>query len=274
MLIRTDKYGGSRFYYETEAKKFYISATTFCAAVLPEAKHLTKWKQDLGFLEANRRAREAADYGTLMHIIIENFLQTGSLTWKKMDGLIRDFIEEHNHKRKYNAWCHDLKKDVLAFAKFATDRKLEVISTEQWAILDLPDVRGGIAGTVDLIGHIKWGRGMVRAIIDMKSGRKGFYDAHALQLALYKKIIDGMCDTDHYIFNWAPKDWRSEPTYDLKDQSNSPEVQKLDNYIDNARIDNLFTPKFERIVFDQITLGDEPQFSKFNLHELIEMEER
>lgn len=267
MLKRTDKYGENRFYYDTETGKFYISATSFCKMVLPENKYLTKWKQELGEFEANRRAKMAAHYGTLMHTLIEGFLEAGKISKSNIHDQLEWYEEIHNIDTNFNKWQKDLHNDLLAFAQFAYDRELEVYATEQWMKRDITPT-SGIAGTLDFQGSIKWRKGRQDVIIDFKSGRNGFYAASELQLHLYKQILG----KDVMLFNWSPKRWETEPTYNFKNQTDSKMGQKLEHYIEIAKIEGMFESKARDLHFEELTLGKQPVFEVKMLKDLMEME--
>lgn len=267
MLKRTDKYGENRFYYDTDTGKFYISATSFCKMVLPENKYLTKWKQELGEFEANRRAKMAAHYGTLMHELIEQFLEHKTLERLDIELATGNYINAYSVDADENRWIKDLTNDLLAFAQFAYDRELEVYATEQWMKRDITPT-SGIAGTLDFQGSIKWRKGRQDVIIDFKSGRNGFYAASELQLHLYKQILG----KDVMLFNWSPKRWETEPTYNFKNQTDSKMGQKLEHYIEIAKIEGMFESKARDLHFEELTLGKQPVFEVKMLKDLMEME--
>lgn len=269
MLKRTDKYSDKRFYYDTGTKKFYVSATTFCSYVLPENPVLTKWKQELGVFEATRRTKEAALYGTLLHLIIEDFVGKENYTLHQMEIRAEEFVATSKMEHNLSTWKRELKKDILSFAQFAFERKIDVISAEQWIKKDINEF-GGIAGTVDLELNLDWSRARRKAILDIKSGKKGFYPSHELQLCLYKEVLS---DPDLLLFNWAPNDWDLKPTYKLKNQTDSKMSQKIDHYIQIANVDGMFSPKLKVLDFDIIKMGDEPVFQIRNMEEIMELEE-
>ena len=78
---------------------------------------------------------------------------------------------------------------------------------------------------------------VVKAIVDFKSGRKGFYPKHSLQLLLNKIMME-----ENYpgiviekLYNFAPKDWRGTPNYNLKEQSNAPVLDELPEILSIGR---------------------------------------
>lgn len=266
MLKRTDRYGDQRYYYDTESKKFYVSATTFCKKVLPENPYLVKWKQELGVFEANRRAKEAALYGILMHIIVEDFLGVENYDIKALLSTTYEFTEKHNKEGLRTMWIKNLKNDILAFAQFAFEREINPLHTERWCKKDV-NKYGGIAGTIDLECMLKWNRGRRRSIVDFKSTRKGFYDGNRLQLALYKEVLD---DPDLLLFNWAPTNWQTEPKYKFQNQTDHKVIKKLPHYIEIAIIEGMFEPKLKQLDFEVLSMGQQPVFRIRDLEELME----
>jgi len=77
--------------------------------------------------------------------------------------------------------------------------------------------------------------------LDAKSGRKGFYDDHVVQLAAYDVLIKENFPEIKIdkLFNWAPKDWRNAPTYHLKDQTDSWNIEKFPHMMAMAEMDDM-----------------------------------
>lgn len=257
----------SRYYFDESTGKIYASATTFCKAVLPTSKHLIEWRVKYGHYESLRMAQEAADYGTLMHELIEMFLGERMITIRKMKDYVFHYCETKGYLDKPWHWFKEIKSDLLAFAQFAYDKRLDPIALEQWVWKDITD-QGGVAGTVDFHGYADFNGKQREVIIDWKSGRKGFWESHELQLQLYKHILDvEMC------FNWSPKNWRSAtPTYNFKNQTKSPMADKLEYYLQIAIVDNFFTVNITDTDFTEIKLGEAPTFVVKDIHEILQDE--
>lgn len=229
---------------------FYSSVTTAIARNIPTSPHLIKWIADMGIEEAENYKEERADYGTFLHIEIGTLLITRKLDLDSMDERLLAYMEEKKLPATFIYHAEELRKDVLAFAQFVIDYKVRPLAVE----IILADEEMGMAGAIDMpcemvieekgfFGEVyKSGvnKGLpketkeaktVRAIVDFKSGRKGFYEAHESQLEIYRKIWNkNFPDLPiDKLYNWAPNEWRGTvPTYKLKDQTNSAGVEQAD----------------------------------------------
>jgi hypothetical protein len=148
---------------------------------------------------------------------------------------------------------------VLAFAQFVIDCKVKPLAIE----ICLYHPTDGYAGAIDLVCELeieekgffgeKYLSGAnkgtpketkrvrrVFAIVDIKSGRKGFYESHEIQLHAYLDMWD-----NHFpdvrvekVFNWSPKEWRNAPSFNLKDQTDSSNTRKLKHLVELAKIED------------------------------------
>jgi len=80
----------------------------------------------------------------------------------------------------------------------------------------------------------------INAIIDLKSGRKGFYESSEIQLQAYKEMFNIHFPevTIDKTFNWSPKNFLGvTPTYNLKDQTEAKSMAKLPYLVALAKIE-------------------------------------
>lgn len=262
MVFRLDS-SGHRYYYtfdENDEPRFYVSVTTLIKQTLPTSPSLIKWIADQGYEESQRYAAERANYGTFMHTQIAELIINRRYDLSELRNRLRDYIERNQLPSDFINYADDVKKDLLAFAQFMRDVDLKPLAIE----LVLTNPEDGYAGAIDLAAEItieekgffgevyKTGanagqpketkqKRRIRAIIDFKSGRKGFFPEYEIQLHAYKKMWN--LHFKNYpvekVFNWSPKDWRgTTPTYNFKDQTDSKNAQKLPYLIELARIED------------------------------------
>ena len=254
--------GNGRLYYcyDNEGNlKQYVSATTFVRSVLPTPPHLIDWIRQQGS-DYEKVLGLSANYGTLMHHLNARLLIDGNFNLDLVDKLIEPFAAENNFKFWSQDWSDNLKSDIIAFAKFVQDYEIEPLAIE----MVLGSDKYGVAGALDIVCEMtieeeglsdteKFKTGAkageykpekkkkrVMAIIDMKSGRKGFHSDHALQLAIHREALlesfPEFASRDIRLFNWSPKDWRTEPSYNIKDQSNEIDLKLLPLFSEMAKI--------------------------------------
>lgn len=261
-LFRIDG-GDVRFYYsinpDTKAPKFYTSWTSLIGSNMPTSPYLVDWKVEMGKEESEAYTRERASYGTFMHIQIEDFMIKRVYDF----DLLADKLIDWGYKEGLNSikWYWEMRKDLLSFVQFAHDVDLEPIAIEIALASDAADA----AGSIDLVGKMnieekgffgeeyKTGENKgkpkeskrvarIRAIIDFKSGKKGFYDSHIIQLHGYKQTWnENFPDVQiERVFNWAPSDWRETPGYKLEEQTNKWQRGLLPSLIaqNKVRIEN------------------------------------
>lgn len=230
---------GHRYYYRFEDGQpvFYPSVTTLLKQTMPTSPFLIKWMVENGDAATEKRDMAAA-YGTLMHAEIEKLLIGRSYDLDKVPEVVQAYMERENVPDKYFFdWAPKLRKDLLAFAAFVQEWKVKPLAVE--ISLVEPDFR--FAGCIDLPCILTDKKGNeFRAIVDFKSGRKGFWEEHELQLGLYRMMWNNAYPalSVERIFNWSPKDWRTSPTYNFKEQTASKNLEKIPALLDLARIED------------------------------------
>lgn len=253
---------GRRFYFTLDADnkpRFYLSVTTFINLSLPTPVQLIDWIAENGRDKANDLRDEAAAYGTLLHCEIASMLIQKSYNLDGVGALVAGYIKEQNLSPKCVRWVEGFKRDMLSFAQFAIETNLKPLAIEMM----LADDTLGLGGAIDLVcefdieekgfygevyksgdrkGEPKETKQTrrVRAIVDVKSGKKGFYESHELQLRGYKKMWNNFFTETpvELVFNWSPKAWTgSTPTYTLKDQTDTPKSFKFDHLLAIAQIE-------------------------------------
>lgn len=260
-IYRLDR-AGHRYYYTFDDKgipTFYVSATTLIKQTLPTSPHLIDWVASMGKDKSKEYAQDRADYGTFLHMQCGHYMIHGEYNLDTMSDALMDYIEEKKLPDKFVDNLYDLQKDLMAFAQFCDDYDLEPVGIE--LVLAHPEYK--VAGAIDLLAYItiqekgffgevlKSGpnkgkpketsrNARVLAIIDIKSGKKGFYESSEVQLHLYKSMLEvnyPNVKVDR-VFNWSPKEWRSTPSYNFKDQTGSPSAAKLPYLIGLAKIED------------------------------------
>lgn len=269
-IYRLDS-SGHRYYYRLENDEpiFYTSVTTMIKNTLPTSPHLIKWLIDKGGDEGRNEAEERAHYGTLLHICCGELLITGKFDLDKLSDKTADYVLTNNVTQA-KSWIEELKKDVLCFAQFIIDRNVKPLAIE----LILWHPTDGYAGAIDIVCSMDWQKGRINAIVDIKSGKKGFYESHEIQLRAYKEMF-GIHFPDIPIdktFNWSPKDFRgTTPTYNLKDQTESKNIDKLPYLVNLAKIEDAKRINTVSIVGGKIDLlkGLDGNINEFTFTELI-----
>lgn len=253
---------GHRYYYrydESGNPEFYPSVTTVLSQTMPKSDHLIKWIANKGIDEAERYRDERASYGTFMHAAFEELLINRSYDLDSLKSKLKDYIDCNRLPDDFIYNADELKKDILAFAQFVIDYDVKPLAIE--IALVHPHYR--YAGMIDLpctmLDSFK-GSNRINAIVDFKSGRKGFYEDNELQLGMYRDMWNVNYEDFPItrIFNFSPKDWRKKPNYNLKDQSTSPNLAKIPYLLELAAIedskkDNVFTAVRGSINLDMTT---------------------
>lgn len=268
---------GHRYYYRYDDAgnpEFFPSVTTILSQTLPKAPHLIQWIANKGIEEAERYKGERAAYGTFMHAAFEELLINRAYDLDGLKGKLKEYIEVYRLPDDFIYYADDLKKDVLAFAQFVLDYDVRPLAVEIALVHPYYKYAGMIDCPCTMLAKIG-GDERINAIVDFKSGRKGFYEENEIQLGMYRDMWNVNFEQFPVtrIFNFSPKDWRKKPSYNLKEQTESPNIRKIPYLLEIAAIedekrDNTFTA-----VNGMVVLDDNPDLSQnvisLSLAELI-----
>ena len=209
-----------------------------------------------------------------MHAAFEELLINRAYDLDGLKGKLKEYIEVYRLPDDFIYYADDLKKDVLAFAQFVLDYDVRPLAVE----IALVHPYYKYAGMIDCPCTMRAKIGSndrINAIVDFKSGRKGFYEESEIQLGMYRDMWNVNFEQFPVtrIFNFSPKDWRKKPSYNLKEQTESPNIRKIPYLLEIAAIedekrDNTFTA-----VNGMVVLDDAPDLSQnvisLSLAELI-----
>ena len=233
---------GHRYYYrfnDAGEPEFYPSVTTLLKQVMPTAPALLDWMIANGKDGSTEKRDLAAAYGTFMHGQFETLIINRRYDFDSVPAALLAYMERENLPEKVFAeWLPKVRKDVLAFAQFIKDWNVKPLAVE----IGLYHPKFHYAGCLDLsciMTDPKTGKSFT-ALVDFKSGRKGFYEEHELQLHLYKDAWNCWYESMPItrVFNFSPKDWRKAPSYNLKDQTDSVNAKKLPYLVALATIED------------------------------------
>jgi hypothetical protein len=250
---------GHRYYYRYDDNgnpEFFPSVTTILSQTLPKAPHLIQWIASKGIEEAERYKGERAAYGTFMHAAFEELLINRAYDLDGLKGKLKEYIEVYRLPDDFIYYADDLKKDVLAFAQFVLDYDVRPLAVEIALVHPHYKYAGMIDCPCTMLSKIG-GNERINAIVDFKSGRKGFYEESEIQLGMYRDMWNVNFEQFPVtrIFNFSPKDWRKRPTYNLKEQTESPNIRKIPYLLEIAAIedekkDNTFTSVNGMVLLD------------------------
>lgn len=250
---------GHRYYYRFDEEghaKFYPSVTTLLGQTMPTSPFLIDWMLENGKEGAAEKRDLAAAYGSFMHSQFETLLINRTYNFDDVPEVLGAYLERNNLPDKVFAeWADKIRKDVLAFAAFLREWRVKPLAVE----VALYSKRG-YAGMIDLTCLMIDPNTCepFPAIVDFKSGRKGFWEGHEIQLHLYVPMWNENFPAlpIERCFNFAPKDWRKRPNYTLKEQTNSVNAAKVEPLLQLAAIEDEKRENTISIVRGSVSLDD------------------
>lgn len=251
--------GGLRHYRRGASGKIYKSLTTFLGQLQTksEGQFIENWRAEmaveLGSLgAADEYVESTANYGTALHICTADYCRNNGVNWAEFERWAIDYLIAANFKNgTLNSAFNELTKDFAALLQFFHDYNVTVIAVELPAFL-----REGVATLLDLVVEMDAKqytdktpmekRQRIKSIINIKSGKKGFFKEHLLQLEGERRMFNQTFgklvgyEIEH-VFNLAPNNWLTVPTYTLTNQTKT---------IESRKISGLFTLKLKQAQHD------------------------
>jgi len=241
---------GHRYYYrfdENGNPQFFPSVTTVLSQTLPKSKYLIEWIVSKGIDEAERYKEERADYGTFMHGEYQKLVIYRQYDFDDLKKSLKKYMIQKSLPDDFIYHADELKKDILALAQFIIDYDVRPIAVEIALVHPVNKYAGMIDLPCTMLERIG-GKTRINAIVDFKSGRKGFYEEAEIQLHMYKEMwnVNFPMHEIQRVFNFSPKDWRKRPSYNLKDQTDSKNAFKIPGLlhiaaVEDGKKDNMFT---------------------------------
>lgn len=271
-LYRLDR-AGHRYYYtfnDVGEPQFFPSITTLIGQTMPKDERLIKWIADIGYIQAEEYKVERGHYGTFMHGQYADLMITGEYDLNRLRDKLNFFIESECLPGTFVNHADMLRKNMLSLAQWMLDYEFEPLAIE----MPIVNYRDGYALTLDVAGYIRepGKRDKELVIVDFKSG-KAFHEENEIQLF-------GQRDTWNLkfpnlpikrLFNFRPKDWRNKPTYEFKEQTDSPNGAKLPHLLALAQIEDKKLDNTLIICDGVISLGAKNITDVYKVYSLSEL---
>jgi hypothetical protein len=260
---------GKRFYARVFENNEIVTAPSFSAikeTCSPMPWSLIEWYIKNGKEYCDWFKEHSANYGTYFHMLCGMILRGEKITTTRSFFLddMRIFFDKK--ELDYNGcfgWMQkekrDLRKDLYGFCKWCQDYKVRPLAIEY----PVMHPEGLYAGTIDLVCYItlpltkiqiEKGENEKEIIIgvDLKSGMKGFYEEHEIQLHAYMPLWNIEYPELQWdrVYNYGCHNFRiplsaNSTFYKFKDQTKSKVAYKWDHWVslfhadpENAKITN------------------------------------
>jgi hypothetical protein len=238
--------------------RLYTSLTTAINTCAPMEDPLLEWYCKHGKKEAERLTKVAQHYGTLMHLEVGRFLREAVYDLDSCEQVVEAYTSSEGFwEPECKEWVSKLKYDMAAFMQFAFDYEIKPLGIEYVLLSDK-----GFGTLIDLVCEMtvmedgldyenpyKSGprKGeprevkvpkTIRAIVNFKSGRHGFYRTHGIQVEAERQLWEeNFPDLPlDAAFNWSPKDWTAVPGYNLRDWTGDVSLAEVDHILGLAQI--------------------------------------
>lgn len=251
---------GAGRHYRLESGDTFKSITTFLDEVMPPNKFLGTWRdhkiEELGSVEKMIDfVQSTADFGTALHMAIADFARNGFLDWNEFEFWATDYITQMSMSVKTSrSALSELTKDVASLIQFIAEYEVKVLAVEipVWS-------QNGYATLIDLVVEMNAKcytektppekRQRIVCGINLKSGKKGFYDSHVFQLVGERAAFNEAYSMTAgfqlvHVANLAPKNWTGDtPTYSFKLQTDyivtGKFQERFDNFVNTGKLEGV-----------------------------------
>lgn len=274
--------------FHQEQNGFGASVTSIIGLMGEEKPWLRQWQSRMGgFDQAEEYKEFRADYGTLMHILITELFRIKQIDLSVLPEIVNEYVRLNElWFQDTSGWANDLKNDLTSLIQWVNDYEVVPIALEVPIYVPVFHPMTGevvymAGGTPDLVCWMndknysektpKYKRKRVTAIIDFKSGRKGFFDEHRIQRKVYmdawnwnmeRWIVDRR-STSRFVAdicaNWAPTASRgAEQTYkfEIHRDKHDQLVKKWYHYVANFIHDGNHLVSDVRNIGGTLKMGD------------------
>jgi len=238
--------------------RLYTSLTTAINSCAPMEDGLLDWYIKNGRQEANRLLTLSQHYGTLLHLEIGKFLRDQVYDFNSTGEVVESYTSSENYwQPECSDWADKLKYDMAAFIQFSFDYQVKPLGIEYvllsekgfGTLIDLVCEMTTLVDGLDYENPYKSGprKGeprevkvpqTIRAIINFKSGRHGFYRSNGIQIECERQLWEeNFPDLPlNAAYNWSPKDWITNPGYNLKDWTGEIDQREVDAVLALANV--------------------------------------
>lgn len=237
--------------------RLYTSLTTAISTCSAMERGLLEWYCKLGVAEADRYTKMKANYGTLMHKLIGDYLINNFIDLDDLESKVQTYLNEENYYDSDTAsWAYELQYDIAAFIAFSQEYNIKPLGIEYVLLSER-----GFGTLIDLVCEMDYEeKGFfgevyktgaqagqpketkrtrrITGLMNFKSGKHQFYRTNGIQVEcermLWEENFPDLPITA--CFNWSPKEWTSTPGYNLKDWTGEIEEQEINSILELARI--------------------------------------
>lgn len=281
VIVERHDIHGARHYAPTEdwwedngegERPLFKSITTIPQALDKGVGFYKFYGNSPSFELANEYAKERANIGTIVHVLVTDLLLGDKIIFDELALLEHPDLKEYENIQKvYRRNKKEIIKYLMSFKQFWIERDPAPLALEIPMLNPKKNTDGSwmykFAGTADFIGHFigKYNK-VAFASLDWKTGKE--YPEHQLQLTASKILWDSFYPEqpiDVLASVYLKSGWRTKPSYTIKYHKFEPAAwagvmlaDELQYYLNHKgfELGDEIMPKFPTSLPDSIELAD------------------